>query len=80
MSFRPAGRAIGALGVLIGLSLFLSCGSGSTSQVPARLSQIKIAPANQTIAKGTTLQLSATGYYADWTSHALGASVTWQTS
>jgi hypothetical protein len=60
--------------------LFFSCGSGSTSQGPAKLSQIKIAPANQTIAKGTTLQLSATGYYADGTSHALGASVTWQTS
>ena len=80
MSFWPAGRAIRALGVLIGLSLFFSCGSGSTSQGPAKLSQIKIAPANQTIAKGTTLQLSATGYYADGTSHALGASVTWQTS
>jgi len=80
MKVWPAGRAISALGVLIGLSLFFSCGSGSTSQVPARLSQIKIAPANQTIAKGTTLQLSATGYYADGTSHALGASVTWQTS
>ena len=80
MDFRPTGRAISALGVLIGLSLFLSCGSGSTSQVAAKLSQIKIAPANQSIAKGTTLQLSATGYYADGTSHTLGASVTWQTS
>ena len=80
MSFWPAGRAIRALGVLIGLSLFFSCGSGSTSQGPAKLSQIKIAPANQTIAKGTTLQLSATGYYADGTTYALGASVTWQTS
>src|ERR1022692_4121142 len=80
MSFWPAGRAISALGVLIGLSLFFSCGSGSTSQGPAKLSQIKIAPANQTIAKGTTLQLSATGYYADGTTHALGASVTWQTT
>ena len=80
MEFWPAGRTISALGVLIGLSLFFSCGSGSTSQVPARLSQIKIVPTNQTIAKGTTLQLSATGYYADGTTHALGASVTWQTS
>jgi hypothetical protein len=80
MSFWPAGRAISALGVLIGLSLFFSCGSGSTSQGPAKLSQIKIAPANQTIAKGTTLQLSASGYYADGTTHALGASVTWQTT
>ena len=80
MIFWPAGRAISALGVLIGLSFFFSCGSGSTSQAPAKLSQIKIAPTNQTIAKGTTLQLSATGYYADGTSHALGAAVTWQTS
>ncbi len=80
MSFWPACRPISALGVLIGLSLFFSCGSGSTSQGPAKLSQINIAPANQTIAKGTTLQLSATGYYADGTTHALGASVTWQTT
>ena len=80
MKVWPAGRAISALGVLVGLSLFFSCGSGSTSQVPAKLSQIKIGPTNQTIAKGTTLQLSATGYYADGTSHTLGASVTWQTS
>ena len=80
MSFWPACRPISALGVLIGLSLFFSCGSGSTSQGPAKLTQINIAPANQTIAKGTTLQLSATGYYADGTTHALGASVTWQTT
>ena len=80
MTFSQSAPAISALGVLMGLSLFFSCGSGSTSQGPAKLTQINIAPANQTIAKGTTLQLSATGYYADGTTHALGASVTWQTS
>jgi Big-like domain-containing protein/galactose oxidase-like protein len=80
MKFWPTGRAISALSVLISLSLFFSCGSGSPSQGPAKLTQIKIAPANQTIAKGTTLQLSATGYYNNGTTQALGASVTWQTS
>ena len=80
MKFWLTGRAISALSVLISLSLFFSCGSGSPSQGPAKLTQIKIAPANQTIAKGTTLQLSATGYYNNGTTQALGASVTWQTS
>ena len=79
MKFWPTGRAICALSALISLSLFLSCGSGSAS-FPAQLTQIKIAPANQTIAKGTTLQLSATGYYNNGTTQVLGASVTWQTS
>ena len=80
MKFWPTGREISALSVLISLSLFFSCGTGNTSQGPAKLTQIKIAPANQTIVKGTTLQLNATGYYQDGTTHALGASVTWQTS
>ncbi len=78
MQLWPAGRAISALSVIISFGLFFSCGTGSTG--PARLTQIKIAPANQTIAKGATLQLNATGYYSDGTTHALGASVTWQTT
>ena len=78
MQLWPAGRAISALSVIISFGLFFSCGTGSTG--PARLTQIKIAPANQTIAKGATLQLSATGYYSDGTTHSLGASVTWQTT
>jgi hypothetical protein len=80
MKLWPGGRAISALSVIVSSGLFFSCGTGSTSQGPARLTQIKIAPANQTIAKGATLQLGATGYYDNGTTQALGASVTWQTT
>ena len=83
MKLWPAGSVISALGVLLSLGLLFGCGSGPSQGGggnPAKLTQIKIAPANQTIAKGATLQLSATGSYDDGTSHALGAAVTWQTT
>jgi hypothetical protein len=67
------------LAALLGCGLWLSCGAGSGAG-NKELTHIKIAPANQTIAKGATLQLSATGYYSDGTAQALGATVTWQTS
>ncbi len=83
MNCWSSGRAISVLSVLISFGLFFGCGSGSTSQGKgnaAKLTQIKIAPANPTIAKGVSLPLSATGYYDNGTTDALGASVTWQTS
>ena len=89
MKLWPTGRATSSLSVIISFGVFLSCGSGSTSRSSGntsqggnatKLTQITITPANQTIAKGATLQLSATGYDANGTAQALGASMTWQTS
>src|ERR1039458_10686077 len=85
MRLCPAARAIGVLSVLVLIcsGLFLSCGGGSTPQGggnPAKLTQITIAPANPLITRSATLQLTATGIFDDGTQHALGASVTWQTS
>src|SRR5271157_1782791 len=76
MRFSLVARAIGLLSVLACFGSFLSCGSGSA----ARLAQISITPANQSIPKGTTLQLSAMGTYGNGGTLALDASVTWQTS
>jgi hypothetical protein len=83
MKLLPAARVIGVLSVLISSELFLSCGGSSTSQggeTKPRLTQIIIAPANPLLTKGTSQHLSATGIFDDGTQHALGASVTWQTS
>ena len=81
MTPRPAACVLGVLSAFIGFGLFLSCGSGSTPQErTAKLTQITIAPANLTIAKGKSQQLSATGIFDDGTQHPLGSSVTWQTS
>lgn len=75
----PVARAISVTSILIGLGLFSSCGTGSADE-NEKLSQITIAPANQSIPKGTTLQLSAKGISAGGVQRALDASVTWQTS
>jgi hypothetical protein len=83
MKCCAAARPIGVLSMLIFSGLFLSCGGFSAPQGegnPAKLTQIKIAPSNPAIMKGATLQLTATGIFDDGTQHALGASVTWQTS
>ena len=75
MRFSLVARAICFLCALAGIGLFVGCGAGV-----ARLTQISIAPANQTMPKGTTLQLSATGTYDNGTTQSLDASVMWQTS
>ena len=84
MRLCPAARAIGVLSAFICSGLFLSCGGGSTPQGggggTAKLTQITIAPSNPTITKGASQQLAATGSFDDGTQHALGTSVTWQTS
>jgi Bacterial Ig-like domain (group 2) len=83
MRLCPAARAIGVLSALICSGLFLSCGGGSIPQGEggtAKLRQITIAPSNPAITKGASQQLAAMGSFDDGTQHALGASVTWQTS
>jgi trimeric autotransporter adhesin len=67
--------------VLISCSLLPGCGSGSSMQNEApKLSQIQVTPANKSIAKGTTLQLSATAIYSDGTEKNVSSSVSWQVS
>ena len=74
MRFRSIASAIGFLCVSISLGSLLGCGTGSGE---AKLVSIAITPANQSIAKGTTLQLAATGTYADKKTKVLGE-VTWE--
>ena len=83
MKCCAAARPIGVLSMLIFFGLFLSCGGFSAPHGEgnaAKLTQIKITPSNPAITKGATLQLTATGIFDDGTQHALGSSVTWQTS
>jgi hypothetical protein len=82
MRLCPAARVISVLSALICSGLLLSCGGISASQGGGtpKLRQITIAPSNPTIMKGASQQLTATGIFDDGTQHALGASVTWETS
>ena|SRR5208282_2091852 len=68
--------------VLCCLFSLSGCGAGGASQTEgaAKLIEIAIAPANQTISQGAILQLGATGTYSDKTTQNLTASVVWQTS
>ena len=82
MRLCPAARVISVLSALICSGLLLSCGGIGASQGGGtpKLTQIAIAPSNPTIMKGASQQLTATGIFDDGTQHALGASVTWETS
>jgi trimeric autotransporter adhesin len=68
-------RAITAFSALACISLLWGCGA---SQV--KLTEIAISPANQSIAKGDTIQLGATGTYSDGSTQTLTDMVTWETS
>lgn len=76
---------IGVLCALAFCSLLLGCGgsnstaSNQSSGAP-KLSQIKISPANKSIAKGTSLQFIATGIFSDGTQQDFSASASWKAS
>ena len=78
MKFSVAVRVTAVLCAFLCFGMALNCGSGSAAGGGKKLAQISISPANQTIAKGTTLQLSAAGTYDDGTTEALGSSETWR--
>jgi len=82
MKIRPAASTISVLATLLFSGLLVSCGSGRSAQDAGgvKLTQVLVTPANQTIAKGSTQQFSATAVYSDSTKRSLGTSVTWQTS
>lgn len=67
--------------VFISLAWLAGCGSGSAVQNNSpKLSQIQISPANKSIAKGTSLQLKASGIFSDGTHQNVTSSVTWHVS
>ena len=68
-------RAITALSALAFISLLWGCGASQN-----KLTQIAISPANQSLAKGDSLQLIATGTYSDGSSQVLTDMVTWATT
>ena len=78
MKPRPASAVVC---VLLYSAALLSCGgSGVTNLQTTSLAQIEISPANKSIAKGTSVQLSAMGILSNGTQTNLTSSVTWQVS
>ncbi len=55
-------------------------GSTTLTVTAATLASIQVTPANPTIAKGTTLQFTATGIYTDSTAQDLTTQVSWSSS
>jgi hypothetical protein len=68
---------------LIFLLLLSACGgggSGSTPDTSPSLSRIEVTPNQPSLAKGTALNLTATGIYSDNSTRTLTSEVTWQSS
>jgi hypothetical protein len=79
MKFLSVPRAAAVACVLISCAWLPSCGTGATPKTSVtHLTQVTIAPANKSIPKGTTLQLSATGIFSDGTQQDVTSSATWQ--
>jgi len=78
MKISSAVHAIRVVGVLVASIALLNCGTGSSSKTT--LQKINVTPSNPALAKGTTVQLGATGIYSDGTQQTLTDSVTWQTA
>lgn len=69
-------RAIAAFSALVCISFLWGCGASSQN----KLTEIAISPANQSLAKGDSLQLIATGTYSDGSTQVLTDMVTWATT
>ena len=68
---------------LIGLSLLVGCGGGSSNSggtAPVVLQSMEVTPAMSAVAAGLGLQFSATGKYSDGSSRDLTRSATWSSS
>jgi uncharacterized protein YjdB len=74
-------RILGVLCALAGVAVWSSCSgmSASSESNTSKLTTIVVTPTNKSIAKGTSLQVTATGVYSNGTQQAL-IGVTWQTS
>lgn len=84
LRLRAGVLAAVGLASLLSISL-LGCGGGTTTATsiapsPKTLSSISIAPANPSVALGTTAQFTATGIYSDGSKQDLTTSVTWKTA
>lgn len=77
-------RVVRFIAVLCVPVLLVSCGGGSNTlgggggRPNPELTKIEIAPANKSVAKGVTLQLSATGILSDGTQENLSSTAAWQ--
>ena len=84
MKFCPAAYTVSVVATLVLSGLLVNCGTSRAPQETGaktpKLTQVTITPANPTITRGATLQLSATANYDDGSKRSLGAAVTWQTS
>ncbi|HUB02583.1 MAG TPA: Ig-like domain-containing protein [Terriglobales bacterium] len=69
-------RAFTAFCALSCISILWGCGASSQT----KLTQIAVSPANQSIAKGDTVQFGAVGTYSDGSTQTLTDTVTWGTS
>jgi uncharacterized protein YjdB len=63
--------------VITAMSNGMSASTGLTVTAPPVLKTITVTPANPTVAKGTSVQLTATGSYDDGTTKDLTATATW---
>ena len=77
----PAPRCISAAALAASVALASACGGGSSSKQGARqLVSIAVTPPAPSLAKGTTLQLAATGTYSDGSTGDVTAEATWTSS
>src|SRR5579864_2366813 len=83
MGRNPAICVLPTLGMLFSLVALNSCGGSSSLGSGGKaesLAQVSLHPQGPTIAKGTSLQLTATAVYNDGRTQDVTSSVTWQTS
>jgi uncharacterized protein YjdB len=83
MSLRPTARIATHLLLLSCLALLGGCGGGGSSSGSKNvrtITKISISPQNPTLAKGNTLQLTATAIYSDATHQDVTTSVAWKTN
>jgi hypothetical protein len=78
MRFCAIPRALRFLVLFLGSGLLISCGGGRMSA--PKLKEILVAPTNPPIAKGTSVQLTATGLFDDGVTRPLDVAPIWQTS
>ncbi|MDX2010250.1 MAG: Ig-like domain-containing protein [Myxococcaceae bacterium] len=77
---RGAVQALNVGSATVSASQGAVTGSASVTVTAAQLAAVQLAPANPTVPRGLTRQLSAIGLYTDGTTQDLTASATWTSS
>jgi trimeric autotransporter adhesin len=82
MRLRTSSRALAFFAMLAFFALSLSCGGGGmgSKNTTPTLTSIALSPASKSIAKGTGLQLSATGTFSNGSTQNLTSLATWSAS